>query len=79
MFCHPAFLQFLIAAIFFVTDCKELKLAKAAEITGKLFQFLNLMGHLHDGVILLPWPESFSFFLWYLNLIIPARFKWQKP
>jgi len=29
-FCHPVFLQFLIAAIFFVTDCKELKLAQTA-------------------------------------------------
>ena len=25
-FCHPVILQFLIAAIFFVNDCKELKL-----------------------------------------------------
>ena len=27
-FCHPVILQFLIAAIFFVTDRKELKLAQ---------------------------------------------------
>ena len=30
MFCHPVILQFLMAAIFFVTDCKELKLAQTA-------------------------------------------------
>ena len=30
--CHPAIFQFLIAAIFFVTDGKELKLAQTAEI-----------------------------------------------
>ena len=30
---------------------------------------------LHDGVILLLRPESFSFFLSYLNLVIPVRFK----
>ena len=32
-------------------------------------------GHLHDGVILLLRPESFSFFLSYLNSVIPVRFK----
>ena len=32
-------------------------------------------GHLHDGVILLLRPESFSFFLSNLNLVIPARLK----
>ena len=31
------------------------------------------IGHLHDGVILLLRPESFSFFLSYLNLVIPVR------
>ena len=31
-FCLPVILQFLIAAITFVTDCKELKLAQAAKI-----------------------------------------------
>ena len=35
-------------------------------------------GHLHNGVILLLRPESLSFFLLYLNLVIPARFKQQK-
>ena len=35
-FCHPAILQFLIAAIFFVTDSKELKLAETAK-TNQLF------------------------------------------
>ena len=29
-FCHPVILQFLMAAIFFVTYCKELKLAQTA-------------------------------------------------
>ena len=38
-----------------------------------------LIGPLHDGIILLLWPESFSFFLSYLNLVIPVRFQWQKP
>ena len=28
--CHPVILHFLIAAIFFVTDCKELKFAQTA-------------------------------------------------
>ena len=36
------------------------------------------IGHLHDGVILLLLPESFSFFLSYLNLVIPVRVKQQK-
>ena len=36
------------------------------------------LGHLHDGVILLLRPESLSFFLLYLNLVILARFKQQK-
>ena len=31
--------------------------------------------HLHDGVILLLRPESFSFFRSSLNLVIPERFK----
>ena len=36
--------------------------------------------HLHDRVILLLLlPKSFSFFLSYLNLVIPARFKTTKP
>ena len=30
MFCHPVILQFLIAAIFFVTDYKKLKLVQTA-------------------------------------------------
>ena len=36
------------------------------------------IGHLHDGIILLLRPESFSFFLSYLNLVIPVRVKQQK-
>ena len=39
-FCHPAILQFLIVAVFFVIDRKELKLAQTAKI-NQLFQFLN--------------------------------------
>ena len=34
-----------------------------------------LIGHLHDGVTLLVRPESFTFFLSYLNFVIPARIK----
>ena len=37
-----------------------------------------LIGHLHDGVILLLRPEFFSFFFSYLNLVAPVRFKKQK-
>ena len=33
------------------------------------------IGRLHDGVILLLRPESFSFFLSYFNLVIPVRFE----
>ena len=33
------------------------------------------IGHLHDGVILLLRPQSFSFFLPYLNFVIPAMCK----
>ena len=36
------------------------------------------MRHLHDGVILLLRPESFTFFLSYLLMAIPARFTKQK-
>ena len=35
------------------------------------------LGHLHDAVLSLL-PESISFFLSYLNLVIPARFKTTK-
>ena len=35
----------------------------------------HVIGHLHDGVILLLRPESFSFLLSYLNLVIPVRFE----
>ena len=37
------------------------------------------MGHLHDEVLLLLRPEFTSFFLSYLNLEVPVRFKYQKP
>ena len=39
------------------------------------FESEDSMDHLHDGVILLLRPESFSFFLSYLNSVIPMRFK----
>ena len=38
-FCHPVILQFLMAAIFFVTYCKELKLAQTAYIIPALLIF----------------------------------------
>ena len=37
------------------------------------------IGHLHDGVNLLLRSVFFSFFLSYLNFVIPVRFEWQKP
>ena len=37
------------------------------------------MGHLHDDVSLLLRPEFISFFLSYLNLVVPVRFKKRKP
>ena len=40
------------------------------ETRGKLIK-----GHLHDGVILLLRPESFSLFFSYLNLVILERLK----
>ena len=30
MFCYPVILQFLIAAVLFATDCKDLKVAQTA-------------------------------------------------
>ena len=36
-------MQFLIAAIFYVTDCKELKIAQTAW-RNQLFWYLNLIG-----------------------------------
>ena len=43
--------------------------------TRSALSIFILIGHLHDGVILLLRPESFSFFLSYLNFVIPVRFK----
>ena len=37
--------------------------------------FARVTDHFHDGVILLLRPESITFFLSYLNLVIPARIK----
>ena len=36
------------------------------------------IGHVHVGVVLLLRPQSFSFFLSYLNFVIPARFTYNK-
>ena len=43
--------------------------------------FYNELGYLHDGVILLLRPESFSFSLSYLNFVMTLRFsvKVRKP
>ena len=38
-------------------------------------RFRLSIGHLHDGVILLLRPESFSLSLSYSNLVIPVRFQ----
>ena len=38
-------------------------------------KLVQQIGHLHDGVILLLRPEPFSFFLSYLNFVIPVRFE----
>ena len=40
-----------------------------------LFIKLGGIGHLHDDVILLVRPESFSFLLSYFNFVIPVRFR----
>ena len=42
-FCHPAILQFLIGAFFFVVHCKELKLHKLIKF-NQLFQCFSLIG-----------------------------------
>ena len=49
VFCHPEILQFLIAAISFVTDCKELKIAQTAQ-NIKLFQLLNLIAFTYTDI-----------------------------
>ena len=41
---------------------------------NKGLKVLSLKGHLHDGVFLLR-PEFTSFFLSYLNLVMPVRLK----
>ena len=41
-FFHPVISQFLIAAISFVTDCKELKIAQTCQ-NSQLFQLLHLI------------------------------------
>ena len=41
---------------------------------NKGLKVLSLKGHLHDDVFLLR-PEFTSFFLSYLNLVIPVRLK----
>ena len=39
------------------------------------FSFFLIIGHLHDGIILLLRPEFFWVFFSYLNLVVPVRFK----
>ena len=51
--------------------------ARSAAILWRLQDDDFSIGHLHDGVILLLRPQRFSFFLSYLNLEIPGRFRWQ--
>ena len=41
-FCCPEISQFLIAAISFVTSCKEMQIAYTAQIINQLFHLLNL-------------------------------------
>ena len=72
---------------FVLSNIYESFLCKAGGGTGKNVDLLAAsnqsewqyaIGHLHDGVILLPRLESFSFFLSYLNFVIPVWFKEQK-
>ena len=51
-FCLPVIFQFLIAAIIFVTDCKELKLAQAAKI-NQLASIWYIRLHL-------PWVNAYA-------------------
>ena len=48
---------------------------------SEVYFYICEVGHLHDGVILLLRPESFSFSLSYLNLVMTLRFtvKLRKP
>ena len=49
--------------------------ARVLDSSGKFLSFWPYkIGHLRDGLLLLLRPESFSFLLSYLNLVIPARF-----
>ena len=49
--------------------------AEKEKSLGPIPYFSAIIGHLHDGVILLLRPEAFSFFRSYLNSVIPVRFK----
>ena len=42
---------------------------------GARIRVVIVIGHLHDGVILLLRPEFFWVFFSYLNLVAPVRFK----
>ena len=48
---------------------------------SEVYFYIYEVGHLHDGVILLLRPESFSFSLSYLNFVMTVRFtvKLRKP
>ena len=43
----------------------------SAIVFSCVYCWVFFLGRLHDGVILLLWPESFSLFLSYLNFVIP--------
>ena len=57
--------------------CREIDKCFEDSLTYGEVKLLRI-GHLHDGVILLLRPESFPFFLSYLNFVIPVRLKYNK-
>ena len=61
----------MVTAHDFVNRLKQLHLNHKGFMPRKVLS----IGHLHDGVILLLRLESFSFFLSYLNFVIPVWFK----
>ena len=59
-------------------DITVLFLVSGTNVTGDVPVSYWPKRHLQDRVILLLLPKSISFFLSYLNLVIPARFKTTK-
>ena len=53
----------------------SVELVPSGEEEAERLTAVARISYLQDGVILLLRPESFSFFLSYLNLVIPARFE----